>query len=132
MWIVANRQKFSSGGLQIRKGKENSRPSVTDSHAPDTGNKGLQGSKETGNNGVDGEESRNEQFGRCTGWQEPWLEVAARLCTVDDGLPGGLVRPRGWRVNALKAAGNAIVPQIAYELMKSILAVEGILPEKLR
>ena len=36
------------------------------------------------------------------------------------------------RVQKLKALGNAIVPQIAYELMKSILAVEGILPEKLR
>ena len=30
-------------------------------------------------------------------------------------------------MNALKAAGNAIVPQIAYEIMKAILAVEGIL-----
>lgn len=56
---------------------------------------------------------------RC--WQEPWLAAATRLCTLDDGLPGGLVRPRGWRVNALKAAGNAIVPQIAYEIMKAIV-----------
>ncbi len=49
-----------------------------------------------------------------------WLEVATRLCTVDDGLPNGLVRPKGWRANALKAAGNAIVPQIAYEIFKAI------------
>jgi len=56
-------------------------------------------------------------------WSEPWIEAATRLCFVDDGLPGGLVRPnKGWRVNALKAAGNVIVPQVAYEIMKAIVA----------
>jgi len=53
-------------------------------------------------------------------WDEPWLEAATRLCSVDDGLPGGLVRPRGWRVNALKAAGNAICPQVAAAIMEAI------------
>lgn len=58
-------------------------------------------------------------------WDEPWIEAATRLCAMDDGLPGGLVRPKGWRVNALKAAGNAIVPQIAFEIIKAILQVEN-------
>ena len=58
-------------------------------------------------------------------WNEDWPEVATRLCTVDDGLPGGLVRPRGWRNAALKAAGNAIVPQVAMEIMYAIKSVDN-------
>lgn len=58
------------------------------------------------------------------GWSESWLEAAARLCSVDDGLSGALVRPKGWRVNALKAAGNTILPQIAYVIFKAIKQVE--------
>jgi len=57
-------------------------------------------------------------------WDEPPLEAATRLCLVDDGLPGGLVRLKGWRVNALKAAGNSIVPQIAYRIFRAIEEVE--------
>lgn len=53
-------------------------------------------------------------------WNKNWIEVATELCPVDDGLPNGLVRPRGWRNAALKAAGNAIVPQVAIQIMKSL------------
>lgn len=53
-------------------------------------------------------------------WSVDWPEVATRLCTLDDGLPNGLVRPRGWRNAALKAAGNAIVPQVAEQIMLAI------------
>ncbi len=53
-------------------------------------------------------------------WNQNWHEVATELCTVDDGLPNGLARPRGWRNAALKGAGNAIVPQIAIEIMRAI------------
>lgn len=48
-------------------------------------------------------------------WESNWLEVATRLCRVDDGLPRRLDRnPR------LKALGNAIVPQVAEEIMRAI------------
>src|SRR3990167_3597732 len=53
-------------------------------------------------------------------WEENWIEVATRLCTLDDGLPNGLPRPKGWRNAALKAVGNSIVPQVAEEIMKAI------------
>jgi DNA (cytosine-5)-methyltransferase 1 len=49
----------------------------------------------------------------------PWLEVATRLCRVDDGLPRQVDR-----VNRLKSLGNAIVPQVAYEIMKAIIKTE--------
>ena len=48
-------------------------------------------------------------------WEQNWLEVATRLCRVDDGLPRRMDRnPR------LKALGNAIVPQVAEEILKEI------------
>lgn len=43
------------------------------------------------------------------------IEVATRLCRVDDGVSGGLDR-----VARLKGLGNAIVPQIAFEIFKAI------------
>lgn len=86
--------------------------------------KRLQGRKEAGDTG-EGLPEREQQLVRQNPeWNQDWLEVATRLCTVDDGIPRGLVRPKGWRVNALKAAGNAIVPQVAAEIMRAIKDIE--------
>lgn len=54
-------------------------------------------------------------------WKDDWPTVAARLCRVDDGLPSGIPRPRGWRNAALKAYGNAIVPQVAEQIFRTIV-----------
>ena len=107
----ARQQEHTTGtrGLHALSGSE-------DSHASNATEQGLEGAISEGavSTGCVAERSA------IPGWQENWYEAATRLCTLDDGLPGGLARPKGWRVNALKAAGNAIVPQIAYELIKSI------------
>lgn len=58
-------------------------------------------------------------------WREDWPAVATRLCRLDDGLPDGVARPRGWRNAALKGAGNAIVPQIAAEVIRAMLSTVG-------
>lgn len=57
-------------------------------------------------------------------WAKDWPEVATRLCTLDDGLPDGSPRPKGWRNAALKGAGNAIVPQVAEMIMRHIKVIE--------
>jgi DNA (cytosine-5)-methyltransferase 1 len=62
-------------------------------------------------------------------WNKHWIEVASTLCNVAYGFPKELVRPDGsrdrnyswWRTQALKAGGNAIVPQIAMRIFEAIL-----------
>lgn len=44
------------------------------------------------------------------------------VCSGDDGLPNGLdgITVSKWRQESIRAYGNAIVPQIAYEIFKTI------------
>jgi len=79
-----------------------------------------------------GGEKRQGQRGQLGGdggdkgrsWNENWLEVATELCGVDDGLPteldGFKLTKASHRAARLKALGNAIVPQVAIEIMKAI------------
>ena len=45
------------------------------------------------------------------------------LCGVPDGISFELDKDRA---NRIKALGNSIVPEIAYEIAKAILSAEGI------
>ena len=92
-------------------------PSVPDSHAPDTKKSKCEqpGRTRTGREG----------FTNRSSWDEPWLEVATRLCRMDDGVSQELYKlETSDRVARLKALGNAIVPQVAFEIMKAIVAME--------
>jgi len=57
-------------------------------------------------------------------WDENWVEVATEFCRVDDGgsvdLDGFKLTASKHRENRLKALGNGIIPQIAYEIFKAI------------
>jgi DNA (cytosine-5)-methyltransferase 1 len=93
------------------------------SDAPNTSDAGLQGGKQAMRQ--EGQESNNEQlFGRNREWDVPWIEVATELCGVSNGLPAELyglkLSKAGHRVERLKALGNAIVPQVAEEIMRAI------------
>ena len=110
---------------------------------------GLQVQGQHGRSG-DSEKDRNRQERRAfyeDQFQESWLEAATRLCNVDDGVPEGLdgnaksndtgyrilETPKGkkliteskWREESIKAAGNAILPGIAYELFRAIREIDG-------
>ena len=92
--------------------------------AAHAGYQGLEGREREQSSGHGGQRDRSSGTKRRR-WSEDWPEVAARLCTLDDGLPDGLARPRGWRNAALKGAGNAIVPQVAAEILKAMKETHG-------
>jgi predicted carbohydrate-binding protein with CBM5 and CBM33 domain len=53
-------------------------------------------------------------------WQK--FPTQSPICGGDDGLPtelDGITFPK-WRNESIKAYGNAIVPQVAYEIFKAI------------
>jgi DNA (cytosine-5)-methyltransferase 1 len=68
-------------------------------------------------------------------WERDWQEVAFErcVCELDDGLSRRMVRlPDGteisyakWRTEGLKAFGNAIVPQVAIEILKAIKSLDS-------
>lgn len=152
VWIVANNiggrcnQNGECGSVEaiFRKGSDNAMPlAQSDRHAADAGQPGLQKRYrcDTGRTGQDGGAVADGSTGST--WKQSWLEVATRLCRVDDGLParvdgnakgirgGYLVEPGGpegrrliskskHREERLKALGNAIVPQVVIEIMKKI------------
>ena len=105
-----NRQTLRSGRIER-----------TDSHAPDTTiNRNTKSTRQQGGTYRPWE----VQYGR-TGAGSNWLEVATRLCRMDDGVSEELYKlETSDRVARLKALGNAIVPQVASEIMKAIVMVE--------
>ena len=78
---------------------------------------------ESRKSGKSSKQKRWKNFERRS-WERSWLEVATELCGVDDGLPAELdgleLSKSKHRIERLKALGNAIVPQVAVEIMRAI------------
>lgn len=73
----------------------------------------AQGTRQTG-------EPRNDCPKYGSGWQD--FPTVAPVCGGDDGLPSrldGITFPK-WRRESIKAYGNAIVPQVAYQIFKAL------------
>jgi DNA (cytosine-5)-methyltransferase 1 len=81
-----------------------------------TDNKGLQRSKEFGGIREIGQNG-NKQFAGCVPptWEK--FPTQPPICGGDDGFPN--------RVDRIKALGNAIVPQVAYQLYRVIKLMEA-------
>jgi len=124
VWIVAHTKSERSRGKSEKICGEKCRPFNellsntfnTDRHAADTSNQGLPGCERPGSH-EQGQTTHGSTPERNHAWDEPWIEAATRLCRVDARVSN--------RVDRLKALGNAIVPQVAFEIMKAILKVSG-------
>jgi DNA (cytosine-5)-methyltransferase 1 len=125
IWIVAT--NASSVGRERRgseeaEGREGQRPWVQPdlegqgcgADAPDTDGAGARQDYGQGKSGQP-DETRPP-----TDWQD--FPTVAPVCGGDDGLPtrlDGITFPK-WRRESIKAYGNAIVPQVAYQIFKAI------------
>jgi DNA (cytosine-5)-methyltransferase 1 len=102
------------------------------------GQSGQRKSKQSCNSAKSGDGETTESLNggelRFPDWSRDWREVAFESCVrgVDDGLSrrvavlpdGERISESRWRQNALKAYGNAIVPQVAMEIMRAIQEVD--------
>lgn len=104
---ISSKQRLSSRGIDTKD--------ATDSHSKRPQRQGEhRGYMRTKQ---DKERKKHRAF-NADKFKRPWLEVATELCRVDDGVSTKLDTSR------IKALGNAIVPQVAYEIIKAILATE--------
>lgn len=146
LWFIAHRtseqqERPQRGGnkcgeSEISTGNGNSHAANANQPETNAEHEGCSRPCECGRHAVDSREealrqkdreTSNNEYIRC--WQEPWLEAATRLCRVDDGFPrelDGITVPK-WRKESLKAYGNAIVPQVAYQVFQAIMSSDNAL-----
>lgn len=102
-----------------------------DRDASDTCDKGLQGDKL---NGTPNERKREQsitrvsatKFHKISDWSE--FPTVPPVCVRDDGFSNrldGITFPK-WRNESIKAAGNAVVPQVILQIFKTIADYERI------
>lgn len=138
VWFIAysnsstKRPSRESGGIKENWGKNNDEPGKWRKPTKfDIGRyKFLRNATHT--NGI-GQESRYcenspnlskahgfKQFNVATSWQE--FPTQSPICSGNDGLPTELdgITFSKWRAESIKGYGNAIVPQVAFELFKVI------------
>lgn len=139
IWIVANQQgtgqlreaQPKDDGANIKRGRGYD-PANKDRHAADAEGQGLEVGNATRPRSTGGWVAEhpvgNEWNFKTESWNRHWLDVAIETCSgvrrVHDGVPKGLygfeLTASKHREERLKALGNAIVPQVAIEIMRAI------------
>jgi DNA (cytosine-5)-methyltransferase 1 len=136
LWFIAHTQnsgcgRFSSKkcGIEQRELQQNEqkRYKIRSESESERRNRNITAdSKSTGQQSREYRPWQEQFWGSCAG--KNWIEVATRLCGVDDGLSAELdgfkLSKAGHRVARIKGLGNAIVPQVAIELMKFIKEID--------
>jgi DNA (cytosine-5)-methyltransferase 1 len=137
-WFIAH--SISIGGNKINRftnGESNVINKISEArNVANTNSNGFQGSiqqkcndKQRGNKQVINAsqhlysyESRME----AEGWEN--FPTQSALCGGDDGIPKELdnITFSKWKNESIKAYGNAIVPQVAYEIFKAIQSFEDV------
>lgn len=134
VWFVAYRKDVrcdwtKTTGRERQEHKQNERTKLRSTSNANGGERSssntsdtrLQGSEEEGNLRKSGEK-RNELTTRPlrSSWEE--FPIESPLCRRDDGLSerlDGITFPK-WRRESIKAYGNAIVPQVAFEIFNAL------------
>lgn len=123
-WITPNTER--TGLQKSEQGKQyeqlfHAERNNTQDYVANTSNKGLQRIQDNGSIGIIRTES-NEQPARffCTDWQD--FPTQPPVCSRNDGTSDRLVGITfsKWRNESIKACGNAIVPQVVYQIFKAI------------
>ena len=121
VWFVAHAK-----GQQSQNGNVQRRHTEPEQEAVDATNSGNTRSQRPWQRPGAGYGRQPNRDGRNQGhdWGKDWLTLATELCSVDDGLPvkldGFKLTKSAHRNAQIKAYGNAIVPEIAMEIMKGM------------
>jgi DNA (cytosine-5)-methyltransferase 1 len=113
--IADTEGKSSWGELQQRqtKGKSGGCNSKNEDAADTTGTRGGQDNRQ-------GKPRFNDKKSSSNNWDN--FPTQSPVCSGDDGLPTKLdgITFSKWRAESIKGYGNAIVPQVAYEIFKQL------------
>lgn len=135
VWIVANRtsgRKWGSKPEGSRSGQSEKTIGNGDSNAYYAKRQRLEGQRDDDSTTKQGKTQQTND-GSTSGsfWREKWQEVALATCNdgMDDGLPrrmdGVTISAARHRRERLKACGNAIVPQVAMQILQAIKEVKS-------
>lgn len=139
---AANVTNPNGNGFNQRNGNDEKQPSERGFNALGNADKGNEYGDvaDTNNEGLQrkpnkGEDRRTESYGIsnrrentigtfCTKWEE--FPTQPPVCSRNDGLSSRLdgITFSKWRNESIKAAGNAIVPQVVYQIFKAIQQYE--------
>jgi len=124
-WFIATNTKSKrSSGLLIRKKKTHTVNGIFGSNGNATNTNGSNNKTRT-HGKILGQPDRQKADGhsnveRSNQWQN--FPTQSPICSGDDGLPTELdnITFSKWRAESIKAYGNAIVPQVAYQIFKAL------------